>query len=103
MNITTRSLQRYVDDGAIKHPQTHYPLENPNSRRFAFWSEEDLLSLHDYLMTVHYGRPRKDGIVVPNQRLPTKAEIRAKMNNSHTLYIQSDDGTFVPLYEPPKF
>ena len=36
MNITTRSLQRYVDDGAIKHPQTHYPLENPNSLRFSF-------------------------------------------------------------------
>jgi hypothetical protein len=90
--------------GQIRHPERAYPFDNPNTDRgYAFWSEDNLMELHDYLMTVHVGHPRKDGEITPNQKLPTKAEISARMNNTKTLYIQTDDGTFVPLYEPPKF
>lgn len=104
LNISKRNIQEVLKAQHIRPPQKGYPLENPNARvGYYYWSEENIMELYDYLMTVHIGRPRNDGVSTPNQRLPTKAAISAKLDQKQTLYIQDDDGTFVPLYEPPKF
>jgi hypothetical protein len=93
-----------VESGAIHEPSRSYPLDKTIPRKGkSFWGEHNLLEMHDYLMTVHVGRPRKDGLITPSQRYATRAEIIAKMNGSNTLYIQGDDGQFIPVYDPPKF
>ena len=104
MHCSPKTIFRILDMKAIHPPSSSYPLHNPDSDRFKqWWGEHNLLELHDYLMTVHVGRPRKDGLITPSQRYPTRAEIIAKMNDTNTMYIKSDEGTFVPVYDPPKF
>lgn len=104
MHCSARTIQNALIAQAIREPAKRYPIENPDSIRFWYmWGEHNLLELHDYFMTLHRGRPRKDGLITPSQHYATKAEIIAKMNFANTLYIKSDDGAFVPVYDPPKF
>jgi hypothetical protein len=105
MGCSTRTLLRAVQSGSIHVPQRSYGIgyKTEHFRTKVWWGEHNLLELHEYLMTVHVGRPRLDGRITPSQKLPTRAEIIAKMNNQTTLYVQSDDGIYVPVYDPPKF
>lgn len=104
LNMTKRNLYKAWQDGNINAPVKSYPIHNPTSDRYIrWWGEHNIMEAHDFFMTVHYGRPRHDGIIVPRQTLPTKAEIKAKISNSATLYVQTDEGAFVPLWDPPKF
>jgi len=104
MNCSTKTMHRAVESGAIHPPARSYPLDKARPERMkTWWGEHHLLELHDYLMTVHVGRPRKDGLITPSQKYATRAEIIAKMSGSNTLYVKSDDGAFVPVYDPPKF
>ena len=104
MRLTRRTFLKILTEGHIHPPERSYPFDKQDKELgYSFWSEENLMELHDYLMTVHIGRPRKDGLITPSQRIPTKAEIRAQINGEQTLYIKSEDGAFVPLFEPPKF
>lgn len=104
MRLDIKTIKKAIYEGQIHEPDVSYPLDKNALYRTTRWfGEHNLLELHDYLLTVHIGRPRKDGMVTPSSKLPTRAEIIAKMNNDTTLYIQGDDGSFVPLYDPPKF
>lgn len=104
IHCNKRTIQRLLMNEHIHYPSTSYPLDHDNPERFkTWWGEHNLLEIHDYLMTVHRGRPRKDGLITPSQKYATRAEIIAKMNGNNTLYVQGGDGSFVPVYDPPKF
>ena len=105
MNVNKRTLVRAYVGGHIKPPVQSYPIgtQHPDGYEVRWWGVHNLLDAHDYFMTVHRGRPRKDGVIVPNQNLPTRAEIIAKMQNETVFYVKGEGDRFIPVYEPPKF
>jgi len=92
------NIERYILRGDIRQPQKTYSLDGNKSPGKYFFSETDVLDLHDYLMTVHIGRPRRDGLVVPG-RLPTKTELRAMMRHDIQMYTKTESGDFVPVWK----
>ena len=89
-------ISRYILQGKIPAPEKSFDLTTGKPGDY-HWSEEDILRLHDYLLTVHKGQPRRDGHIT-NYRLPSRAELIAMMRTGSTVYIQSSDGTFVPMW-----
>lgn len=103
LNVSKRTLTRLIEAGDIKEPARSYPIGNKESpMRYAWWGLEDILDAHTVLLTKHYGRPRHDGGITPNQNLPTRAEVIAKMTDQMVLYAKDGD-RFVPTYLPPQF
>ena len=63
-----------------------------------FFSEKEVLDLHDYCSTVSVGRPRKDGLV-NSSGLPTRSEVKSMLKETSTLYIKNDSGEFIPVWK----
>jgi hypothetical protein len=105
INVKPLTMYRAIEAGGIRQPCKTYKISNPDAewnRRY-YWGLHNLLELHDYLMTVHVGRPRKDGAIVPNQRITSKAAIIAAMTDEKILYVKGEGNIYVPVYEPPTF
>jgi hypothetical protein len=92
------NIERYILEGKIRPPERIYSLDGNKTPGKYMFSEKDVFELHDYLLTVHIGRPRKDGRVTPG-RMPSRAELRAMMQHDTTVYIKSADGTFMPVWK----
>ena len=91
----TAKLERkeFMPTGAAHRP------DDPTFKTTRYWfSEEDILALHDIFVNAHWGRERNDGEVVPKE-IPTRAEVVAKMRDNITLYVQNEEGQFVRLYK----
>ena len=95
---TRVQLMNYVKEGGIITPQRAYTLDGEKKPGKYLFSESDVLALHDYMMTIHVGRPRKDGRITPPQ-IPSKAELRAMMRHDTMLYLKSSDGELRPVYK----
>lgn len=94
-------LRNAIYTGDIKSPQQTYGLdENRNVYKY-MWSEEDIMACHDFLKTVHIGRPRKDG-EVNTGNLPTAAELRASLRQGTVFYVKVGDD-FIPTWKAEKF
>lgn len=91
-------LEKYILNGDIRRPQRIYTLDGDKKPGKYFLSESDVLDLHDYLLTVHVGRPRKDGRITPG-RMPSKAELRAMMKHDVVTGVLRSDGEFVPTWK----
>lgn len=91
-------IENYILDGKIRPPQRIYTLDGTKRPGKYMFSEKDVLELHDYLLTVHIGRPRKDGKITPG-RMPSRAELKAMMQHDTTVYVKSADGTFTPVWK----
>lgn len=92
------NIEKYILAGNIKAPQRAYSLSDTKRPGKYFFSEKDVYDLHDYLLTVHIGRPRKDGKVTPG-RMPSKAELRAMMRHDVQMYTKTDSGEFIPVWK----
>lgn len=95
------TIERAISDGMIHRPQNTYGLDENRNFYAYYWSEKDIMALHDYLKTVHRGRPRKDGLVTPSN-LPTAAELRAMIRQGTVFYVKQGD-EFVPTWKAEKF
>jgi hypothetical protein len=62
------------------------------------WSKEDILGLHEHLLNVGAGRPRKDGTLYSGTRLPTRGELLAMLRNQPAFYMKTSDGEMVPVW-----
>lgn len=90
------TIELAMRHGMIERPQFTYGLdENRNFYQY-MWREEDIMALHEYLASVHFGRPRKDGQVTPAP-MPTPRELRAMINDEELLYVKQGD-TYVPTW-----
>jgi hypothetical protein len=89
-------ISRYINSEKIPAPQKSHELTTKAPGDY-YWSEEDILRLHDYLLTVHKGHPRDDGLIT-NYRLPSRAELISMMRTGSNIYVQSADGKFVPMW-----
>ena len=94
-------IQNYILDGVIPRPQQTYSLTT-GARGKYFFSETDVMRLHDYLLTVHHGRPRKDGWINTGP-LPTKAELRAALRHNIINYVKNAEGEFVVAWKEPEW
>jgi hypothetical protein len=91
-------IENYILDGKIRPPQRIYTLDGTKNPGKYMFSESDVYELHDYLLTVHIGRPRKDGGVTPS-RMPSKAELKAMIRHDTVMYLRQADGTFTPVWK----
>lgn len=89
-------IMEYLIEGKIEYPQREYSLETGNPGRW-FFSEDDMLDLHDYMSTIHIGRPRNDGRVT-NNSLPTKEQLKGMIQSGRVLYIR-EEGQFIPIWK----
>jgi len=95
-------LERAILNGDITEPQYTYGL-NEHKRKFKYmWHENNILEAHAFLSTVHFGRPRGDGEVIP-KRLPTVRELRAMIRQEEILYVRDEDGEFRPVWKAENF
>lgn len=92
------TLKRDILDGKIKPPQKTYALNANKTPGTYYMSEQDVYDLHDYLLSVHVGRPRKDGKVTIRD-MPSKAELRAMMKHDIVTYVKTAEGEFVPVWK----
>lgn len=91
-----KTIKNAIADGMIRKPQRTYGIDAERNGYAYYWSEKDIMELHDYLKTVHCGRPRKDGRVTPKE-LPTASELRAMIRQGTVFYVQVGD-KFVPTW-----
>lgn len=96
VNRRRTTIENALTRGMIEQPQHTYGLDENRNVYQRMWSEKDIMALLEYLSTVHRGRPRKDGIVVP-QALPTPRELRAMIHDEAILYVKSGD-KFIPSW-----
>lgn len=90
-------IENYILKGNIRAPQRAYNLETKKPGAYYF-SEKDVYELHDYLLTVHRGRPRKDGMITPSG-IPSRAELRAMLVTGYATYIKNEEGEFVQVWK----
>lgn len=101
LNRNRATIQGYVSKGTIADPVRIYEKgKNKYGKPFTKmkWSEEDILALHDFLLTSGTGRPRKDGILRSATRIPSRKELLALLRNQPMFYMQTSDGEFVPVW-----
>jgi hypothetical protein len=96
VNRKWRIIMKYISQGMIREPQHTYGLDEKRNTYAYYWREQDIMDLHAYLCTVHYGRPRKDGRVTPKD-MPTASELRAMIRQGTVLYVKVGD-KFVPTW-----
>lgn len=90
-------ISKLIADGVVRRPQQTYSLDGNFSPGFFFWSEKDILDLHDYFANTHTGRPRKDGLITARP-MPSRAELLAMMRNDTAIYVKEGD-SFVPVWK----
>lgn len=101
LNRNRGTVQRYVSGGVINSPvRIHEKGKNKFGVPFTKmkWSEEDIVALHQYLLTHGGGRPRKDGTLYSAARLPTRRELLALMRQQPMFYMKTASGEFVPVW-----
>lgn len=106
LNVSTRTLKRMLAGDNVRLPVKSYPIGNQTASEHNsayWWGLWNILEAHEYLLTVHYGRPRKDGEITPNQRMPNRAEVIARAERQVVLFSKEDAQTYVPQYRPPQF
>lgn len=104
INEVAKMVSRHPDrvrvaiyEGGIKRPQQ----SGPNGK--FYFNEDDILDIQDYFANVHYGRPRKDGAITPLHRTVTREEVDASLGRRDVLYVQKDDGEFIPVWRTIEF
>lgn len=86
-----------INDGKIRRPQ-----QSGVKGKFYF-NEDDILDIQDYFANIHYGRPRNDGAITPLKRTVTKEEVDAKLGRRDVLYIQNENGDYIPVWRTIEF
>lgn len=93
-------IENHILGGMIRRPAMAYTLDGRYKPTKYMWQEKDVLDLHDFLVTIHYGRPRNDGEVTPYPT-PTKSELRAMMTHDLVYYVENDKGEKVKVFKEP--
>ena len=102
INRSRTRVEKAILDGNIEEPQYTYGLTEVKQKFQYMWDEKNILDAHRYFSTVHVGRPRNDGRTTP-KRLPTVRELRAMIRQEKILYVENDDGEFVPVWRAAEF
>lgn len=102
LNRNRQVILQSIWDGAIEKPQMRYKMDGSFVDTIYMLSEDDVLGIHEHLVSLHRGRPRHDGIVVP-MAMPNRAEVRAMMKHDTVVYVKSENDEFIPLWKEPEW
>jgi len=94
------TILKYIYAGHIAAPQKAQVIGGSEREGRYFFSEQDIYRLHDYLLTVSIGRPRKDGERRATNA-PSRRELEAILKNNTVLYVKGNDGEFTPIWKQP--
>lgn len=97
-----KTIEHAILAGSIEPPQYTYGINETKKKYKYMWDEKHIMDAHAYFMTIHFGRPRKDGIISP-MPLPTVRELRAMIRQEEPLYVKTADGEFLPVWRAPDF
>lgn len=96
LNRQRDTVEKAMLRGEFPTPQHAYKLDE-NMRKTSYqWSQTDVLNAQAYFLTVHYGRPRNDGLITPYP-IPTVRELKALMRQEEILYVRDGD-EFKPVW-----
>lgn len=90
------TIEKAMVNGDIERPQHTYSLDENRNMHMYMWHEDDIMALHEFLSTIHQGRPRADGLTV-SWNLPTPRELRAMIRGESILYVKEGD-EYVPSW-----
>lgn len=93
-------IHDYIQQEKIKRPAQCYTIDSRRIPSKFLFSEDDMRELHSYLLTVHRGRPRNDGLITPS-KLISRAELEAIMREERILYAKDGSGEYVPVWKQP--
>lgn len=68
-----------------------------------YFTKDQIIDMQEYFANTHVGRPRKDGSVTAKKNSVTKEEASARLGLRQMLYVQNDDGEFVPVWRSIEF
>lgn len=94
------AVEMAIVRGDITTPPFTYDLASRKKFKYIF-HEENILEAHDFFSSRHRGRPRKDGIIIP-QGMPSKRELKALIRQNEILYVKQGD-EFVPTWRATDF
>ena len=95
---TRVTIYRYMQDGKIRWPQRGSFSSTATKHGTYYLCDQDIYDLHDYLLTVHRGAPRKDGMIVP-RGTPSRMELKAMLEHETALYVKDKDGEFIQVWK----
>lgn len=95
LNRHRKTIHLHISEGNIPRPQQEHAIHNKKPGAF-FFSEDDAMAVRDFMATLHYGRPRKDGKNTP-YLIPTREELRAMIESGRILYVK-ENNEFVPIW-----
>lgn len=98
LNRSRVTLENAILRGDIREPAKPYTLDKERRPGMFRWSEELVMEARDYFSTVHHGYPRKDGLITP-KAIPTRAELRAMMEQGVVTYVKTSTGEFIPTFK----
>lgn len=101
INRNRIAIQLAIGRGDVPEPPYSYTLDENRRKNSYFWREEDIMAAHEYFSSVHRGRPRRDGLVTP-QNLPSARELRALIRGETVLYVKQGD-QFVPTFRAKEY
>lgn len=81
------------------NPPQHHSNVKVLPRIGYMWSEEDIMNLHDWITSQQRGRPRKDGLPRRHAKILSKAEIRSRLRGEVQIFVQNDQGEFIPIWK----
>lgn len=98
LNRSRVSLETAILRGDIRQPARPYSLDEERRVGRFCWSDTDVMEARDFFATRHKGFPRKDGLITP-QAIPTRAELRAMMEQGMMTYVKTSEGEFIPTFK----
>lgn len=87
LNRRWLSLENAILNGCIERPQHTYAIDENRKMGRYMWTEEQVIDAHSYFSTVHFGRPRKDGLITPFP-LPNLRELRAMLDDDDLIDLK---------------
>ena len=101
INRAPQTIYNWINEGRFKPPEQTYSLSSGKRGHYKF-SRDHVKELHEVIKTTHRGRPRNDGMVTQKD-VPNDREVRAAATHGIFIYIKSDDGNYIPVWESEEF
>lgn len=98
LNRDRKWLAVLATEGKIPYPVGALPDGERKWQHLSYYSEDTVFEMRKIMAQTHMGRPRKDGFVT-NNTTPTEQELRVAMGDGHILFMKTEGGDFIPVFE----
>jgi hypothetical protein len=98
LNRSRVTRQRAIIAGDIRKPAQPYTLDKERRVGKFCWSQANVMEARDFFATQHVGFKRNDGLITAKP-IPSRAELRAMMEQGTVTYVKTSDGEFIPTFK----